>query len=131
VALSGLVADLFLLDPQHRQFAETAQSAERSLGLDKMAFGQVLGTVGAMIPETEAIFESESLANQHPELILEQAREVLMLRSLHALREINTLRAVAESSNTRARTRGRDAPRRPDRRLQSRLPRSGSGPRIR
>ncbi|MDB6084157.1 MAG: hypothetical protein JWN43_2038 [Gammaproteobacteria bacterium] len=102
VALSGPVADLFLLDPDQRHFAETAQSAERSLGLDRMAFGQVLGTVGAMIPETEAIFESEPLARQHPELILEQAREVLMLRSLHALREINSLRAVAESSNSRA-----------------------------
>ncbi len=102
VALSGPVADLFLLDPQQRRFAETAQSGERSLGLDKMAFGQVLGTIGAMIPETEAIFDCEPLAKQHPELILEQAREVLMLRSLHALREINTLRAVAETSNSRA-----------------------------
>ncbi len=95
VALAGSVADLFLLDPEQRQFAETALCAERSLGLDRMAFGQVLGTIGAMIPETEAIFESEILAKQHPELILEQAREVLMLRSLHALREINTLRAAA------------------------------------
>jgi diguanylate cyclase (GGDEF)-like protein len=42
------------------------------------------------------------LTEQHPELILEQAREALMLRSLQALREINTLRAVAEISNTRA-----------------------------
>src|SRR5712675_3022917 len=102
VALSGQVADLFLLDAQQRCFAETAQSSERSLGLDKMAFGQVLGTIGAMIPETEAIFETDLLARQHPELILEQAREVLMLRSLHALREINTLRAAAESSSSRA-----------------------------
>jgi diguanylate cyclase (GGDEF)-like protein len=102
VALSGPVADLFLLDAPQRRFAETAQSGERSLGLDKMAFGQVLGTIGAMIPETEAIFDCEPLARQHPELILEQAREVLMLRSLHALREINTLRAVAETSNSRA-----------------------------
>src|SRR5712672_1224167 len=102
VALSGPVADLFLLDPEHRPFAETALCAERSLGLDKMAFGQVLGTVGAMIPETETIFEFDLLAKQHPELILEQAREVLMLRSLHALREINTLRAVAETSTSRA-----------------------------
>jgi diguanylate cyclase (GGDEF)-like protein len=60
------------------------------------------GTVGAMIPETEAIFETDLLAEQHPELILEDAREVLMLRSLHALREINTLRATAESSSSRA-----------------------------
>jgi diguanylate cyclase (GGDEF)-like protein len=102
VALSGPVADLFLLDPEQRQFAETALCAERALGLDKMAFGQVLGTIGAMIPETEAIFEAELLSKQHPELILEQAREVLMLRSLHALREINTLRASAETASERA-----------------------------
>jgi diguanylate cyclase (GGDEF)-like protein len=102
VAVSGPVADLFLLDPEQRQFAETALCAERSLGLDKMAFGQVLGTIGAMIPETEAIFESDLLAKQHPELILEQAREVLMLRSLHALREINTLRVAAEDGASRA-----------------------------
>ncbi len=55
-----------------------------------------------MIPETEAIFETDLMAKQHPELILEQAREVLMLRSLHALREINNLRAAAESSSSRA-----------------------------
>jgi diguanylate cyclase (GGDEF)-like protein len=102
VALSGPVADLFILDAQQRCFAETAQSGERSLGLDKMAFGQVLGTIGAMIPETEAIFDCQPLAKQHPELILEQAREALMLRSLHALREINTLRAAAETSGSRA-----------------------------
>jgi diguanylate cyclase (GGDEF)-like protein len=101
VALSGPVADLFLLDPEQRQFAETALCAERSLGLDKMAFGQVLGTIGAMIPETEAIFETDLLVKQHPELILEQAREVLMLRNLHALREINTLRVAAEDSSSR------------------------------
>ena len=102
VALSGPVADLFVQEPEQRQFAETALCAERSLGLDKMAFGQVLGTIGAMIPETEAIFEADLLARQHPELILEQAREVLMLRNLHALREINTLRTVPDGAPARA-----------------------------
>jgi len=101
VALSGPVADLFLRDPQNRQFAETALAAERSLGMDKMAFGQVLGTIGSMLPETEAIFETDLISNQHPELILEQAREALMLRNLFALREINTLRTVVEGSSAR------------------------------
>jgi diguanylate cyclase (GGDEF)-like protein len=103
VALSGQVADLFLLPAQERRFAEAARSAERSLGLDKVAFGQVLATVGAMIPETEAIFETQSLAAQHPELIIEQAREVLMLRSLNTLRELTSLRATADDSTSRAR----------------------------
>jgi diguanylate cyclase (GGDEF)-like protein len=101
VALSGPVADLFLREPQNRPFAETALAAERSLGMDKTAFGQVLGTIGSMLPETEAIFETDLLSQEHPELILEQAREALMLRNLFALREINTLRAVAEISNSR------------------------------
>ena len=100
VALSGPVADLFLLGPDQRPFAEMALNAERALGLDKMAFGQVLATVGSMIPETEAIFESESLAAQHPEVIIEQAREVLMLRSLNAIREINTLRTAADGAGS-------------------------------
>ena len=102
VALSGPVADLFLLEPPQRQFADVAQSAERSLGLDKMAFGQVLATVAAMIPETETIFESESLASQHPDLIIEQAREVLLLRSLDALRDLAALRTVVEGTGSRA-----------------------------
>ena len=102
VALSGPIADLFLQEPHQRQFAETALRAERSLGLDKTAFGQVLGTIGSMIPETEAIFEAELLSKQHPDLILEQARDVLMLRSLHALREINTLRAASDTMTERA-----------------------------
>ena len=72
------------------------------------------------------------LARQHPDLILEQAREVLMLRSLHALREINTLRAAAETPQPRiARTGGGDAARCADRRVQPRLSRAIPGARIR
>jgi diguanylate cyclase (GGDEF)-like protein len=67
-----------------------------------MAFGQVLATVGAMIPETEALFDAESLAAEHPELILEQARDVLMLRSLDALRELTKSSAVADIADPRA-----------------------------
>jgi diguanylate cyclase (GGDEF)-like protein len=61
----------------------------------------VLATIGSVLPETEALFEMDLLSQQHPELILEQAREALMLRNLIALHEINTLRAVAESSTSR------------------------------
>jgi diguanylate cyclase (GGDEF)-like protein len=102
VALSGMVADLFLMDTEQRRIAETALAVERSIGLDRMAFGQVLSTVNAMIPETEAMFDASLVDRSDSELILDQARDVLMIRSLHALREINTLRAVAESSSSRA-----------------------------
>jgi diguanylate cyclase (GGDEF)-like protein len=102
VALSGPVADLFLLVREERRFTETAERAERCLGLDRRAFGQVVATVGAMIPETEALFDSESLAAQHPDLIIEQARDVLMLRSLGAMRDLATLRSHAVGVNSGA-----------------------------
>jgi diguanylate cyclase (GGDEF)-like protein len=102
VALSGEVAQLFLAEPEQRQFAEVALAVERSVGLDKTAFGQVLATIGAIIPDTEAIFEACLVSKQDAELILEQAREVLLVRSLQALRDINSFKVVAERSYSRA-----------------------------
>jgi diguanylate cyclase (GGDEF)-like protein len=101
VALSGDVAQLFLAEPDRRQFAEVALAVERSVALDKTAFGQVLATIGAIIPETEAIFDAPLVSKQDAELILEQAREVLLVRSLQALRDINSFKVVAERSYSR------------------------------
>ena len=102
VALSGLVADLFVLGSEQRAFARTAQAAEPSLGTDKHDFGQVLGTISGLIPDTEAIFDTDLRAGTNPDLILEQARDILMIRNLQALREVNTLKATAQSLSTRA-----------------------------
>ena len=95
VALSGLLADLFVLPSEQRAFAETAQRVERSLGMDKHEFGQVLATVSGLIPDTEAIFETDLRGGVNPEVILEQARDILMIRNLQALRDVNSLKAVA------------------------------------
>jgi diguanylate cyclase (GGDEF)-like protein len=101
VCLSGLIADLFILSSENREFAETAQCVERSLGMDKHDFGQVLGTVSGLIPDTESIFETDLRGGVSPELILEQARDILMIRNLQALREVNSLKAAASSLASR------------------------------
>ena len=102
VALSGAVAELFLAAPDQRRFAEVALAVERSVALDKAALGQVLATIGAIIPETEAIFDASLVSKQDADLILEQAREVLLVRSLQALRDISSFKDVAERSYSRA-----------------------------
>jgi diguanylate cyclase (GGDEF)-like protein len=102
VALSGPIAELFLDDAPLRPFAETALCVERSIGLDKIAFGRVLATIGDIIPETEGLFDTTLLSKQHADLILDQAREVLMIRSLQVLRDINTFKTVAEDSYSRS-----------------------------
>lgn len=102
VALSGAVADLFLGESTERPFAEIALLAERSIGLDRAAFSAVLDTIGAIIPETEAMFDAEVLSRRKADQILEQARDVLTNRTLQTLQEVSSLRAVAETSQQRA-----------------------------
>lgn len=87
VMLSGGVADIFLNEPPQRPFMESAQAAEKTLGIGKETFGVVLDTVGGLISETEALFETDILSAREPELIMEQAREILMIRNLQTLQE--------------------------------------------
>jgi len=92
VGLSGSVADIFLLEPDQRPFAETAQMVERVLGLSKEDFGGVLNTVSSLIPDTEALFEIDILGAREPESIMEQAREILMVRNLQTLKQVDGMR---------------------------------------
>ena len=57
--------------------------------------------VSSLVPETEAIFETDLPAD--PESIVDRAREVLMIRNLHAKQEITQLRDSADSLSERAR----------------------------
>jgi diguanylate cyclase (GGDEF)-like protein len=102
VALSGSIADIFLLDAERRPFLETAQAVERSFELNKEEFGKVLATVSALVPETEKLFDTEILGATDPDVIIEQAREILMVRNLQTLREASSLRAGGEHPSTRA-----------------------------
>jgi diguanylate cyclase (GGDEF)-like protein len=101
VALSGSIADIFLNEAAHRPFAETALVAERTLGLLKQDFGSVLNTVSTLIPEVESLFETDILGAREPEIIMEQAREILMVRNLQTLRDIQTLKTTGTTETPR------------------------------
>ncbi len=101
VALSGHVADLFVLEEKSRPFTETAQAVERSTGIDRHVLGEVIGKVAALLPDAEKLFEIELNGAVQPDAIVEQAREILMLRNLHALREVNNLKASAALAQSR------------------------------
>lgn len=102
VALSGPIADTFLgpAEAAPKALNELAQQVERTFGLRREAFGALVERIGTLIPETEAVFETSILPE--PEAIMEQARELLMVRNLHTLREVNTLRVTADSLSARA-----------------------------
>ncbi len=101
VAIAGVIADLFLAASSNRPFQEVAQQVERVFGLGKEDFGQIIERIGSLVPETEAIYETDLIRD--PDAIVEQAREVLLIRNLHALQEMSTLRETADSASERAR----------------------------
>lgn len=102
VTLCGPVADIFIREADQRPFVETAQAVERSFGLDKEAFGSILATVSGLATETEKLFDTELFGASDPDLIIEQAREILMVRNLQTLREASSLRSAADHLSTRA-----------------------------
>jgi diguanylate cyclase (GGDEF)-like protein len=101
VALSGPVADAFLQAEAGRgeALSDLAQQSSRILGIDAVRFGEVIARISALIPETEALFDTSILAD--PEVVVDQAREILMIRNLHVLREVNTLRLATDSLTAR------------------------------
>ena len=101
VALSGLVADMYLQPSKDgKAVNELAQQVSRIFGMDKHTFGELVANISAMIPDMEAIFETDILSD--PDAMVEQAREILMIRNLHSLREVNSLRVTADSLSARA-----------------------------
>lgn len=101
VALSSMIAELFLDTSGARGFAELAQRAQGYFEIDKEGLGELLAEIGKVIPDAESIFDTEILSPSRSEEILEEAREALMLRNLQALQAVDQLKTSAESLEER------------------------------
>ncbi len=101
VALSGSIADMYLQrGDDGKAVNELAQQVARVFGMDKHAFGELIAHISAVIPDMESVFDTDIMPD--PEGLVEQAREILMIRNLHTLREVNSLRVTADSLSARA-----------------------------
>lgn len=113
VAMSSIVAEVFLAQEGERPFQELAAAAERLVHMDKERLGELLRDIGSMIPDAEGVFETQFLVRTSTDNILDDAREALMLRNLRALQEVDYLQDHAESLASRTKeleeTNRRDA----------------------
>lgn len=103
VALSGMIAEVFLENRGERHFTGLADAAQQSMGIDKAVLSELLGEISCMIPDAESIFQTEILTQHSSDAILEEAREALMVRNLQALRTVNTLKDQTDSLEQRTR----------------------------
>lgn len=87
VALSGLVADIFINKDESRPYEELFHLASHYLKMDHEQLDAVLARTSELIPEIELLFNTRLTDAISPLTILEQARQALLERNLVALRD--------------------------------------------
>ncbi len=97
VALSGPVADLFIIEDSHSMYSQLAADAKSELGIERSQLDEILLKVSTMIPELEALFDLKMAGCELPAEILEQANEALMLRNLETLRTSDSQQDTGET----------------------------------
>ncbi|WNM60851.1 sensor domain-containing diguanylate cyclase [Candidatus Nitrospira neomarina] len=91
VSLSGKIAEIFLRDSHGTYLQAVREDAHTSLNLSSAGLMEVLEATQGLLPETEKIFRTDLETWTEPQVILEKAREALVLRSLQTLKEVQEL----------------------------------------
>jgi diguanylate cyclase (GGDEF)-like protein len=93
VALGSDVAEAVVVKDRTRLVADLAKRADTLLGMSHEQFTEVVTRILALIPETEALYETSILDADDAENLMAEARELLAVRNLHALQEVSALQA--------------------------------------
>ncbi|HET6397621.1 MAG TPA: GGDEF domain-containing protein [Pseudoxanthomonas sp.] len=105
VVASGSVADLWLAeaDPAGALRAAAAARVGACPGADAAVLDDLLARIGQALPEIGALFEVRIHHPEHLEAIVDQAKELLILRNLREIQEATQARHEAEQSEERIR----------------------------
>jgi len=101
VSLAGDCAEV-LLDCEKGSIDALAERAVELLGIDRDAALQTISAIVADIPEVERLFDTAILDAEDASAILDQARELLSVRSIQAMHEIETLKETAAELESRS-----------------------------
>jgi diguanylate cyclase (GGDEF)-like protein len=102
VALGSECVDILLAPAAATDFVALAEHASELLGIDAPAVAQVMGKIVAEIPEIERMFDTKLLQADAASVILDQARELMILRNLQALGQVSSLRETNPKLEARA-----------------------------
>ncbi len=91
VALSGLIAELYLTNAKGQAIIDVAEKAKTWIGLSSEAFAELFDNMGALISNIETQFEYDIQSHLDTDIILENAREALLIRNMQAYRQVETL----------------------------------------
>ena len=94
VALGNECVEILLAPATASDFTALAEHASEWLGIDAPAVGELMGKIVAEIPDIGRLFDTILLQPDAASVILDQARDLLMLRNLQANGQSSNLRAT-------------------------------------
>jgi len=95
VAMSGQLADVWLSGSDEVALQRIAASAEKFLGISPNQLVEMFELIKEQLPVTTELFEMDLFEEQQLAEITEAAREILMIRNLHALSDASHLQKKA------------------------------------
>ncbi len=101
VALSGVVADLFVNNGDRESFVKLGHLAYNYLNFDHENFQKVIERIAGLIPDIELLFSTSLVPAGAADSILEQAREILVGRNIDALQKVDRLQHATKALDSR------------------------------
>ncbi len=103
IALSGPLADIWVVDDPAPAREAAAALCQRHLGMDETALAELTAEISASIPEISSLFDMTLADPQRIDAILELARELMVIRNLRGVQEATRERREAERLHSAAR----------------------------
>jgi len=101
LGMAGAIADFFLCDERDRSMAPLEAKAQALLGLDAVETSTVIATIVDLLPDVEKLFDTQLMDAADMQSLVDQARELLTLRSLESLEKVTDLEAKASELEQR------------------------------
>ncbi len=101
VGLGAACADVLLAAAGSADLAQLTMEARDWLDMRPEELSEAMGRIVAEIPEIERLFDTDLVSAESAGAILDQARELLMVRNLQAFEQVNELRETTEHLEAR------------------------------
>ncbi|GJL54567.1 MAG: hypothetical protein NPIRA02_16990 [Nitrospirales bacterium] len=92
VALSGMIAELYLTHAKEQQVVDVSEKGKDWLGLTPETFTEILTKLKGLVSQSEEVFDCKIQDNLSAESLLETAKEALLIRNMQAFKQVETLK---------------------------------------
>ena len=88
VAVAGKIADMFVSGDPAASTNECIDAASRHLNLGHQVIEPILESLGEILPEVEALYETDIMSERMAAGVIDQAREILAARNLNLIHQV-------------------------------------------